>query len=1429
MPSSDSSCDALLERLAEEFVERHRRGEHPALSEYVDRHPNLATEIRELFPALIRIEHLKPAAGEQTGAFVPENSPRNSPTPEHLGEYRILRQVGRGGMGVVYEAEQESLGRHVALKVLPAAGLMNPTFLERFRREAKAAARLHHTNIVPVFGVGEAGGIHFYAMQFIKGQSLDQVLSDVRRLRKQSGTEAGMDGLPRTISEGSVAQGLLTGQFEMAPADGPDKSQPHTAAVQPPTPAEPWSAPSLSASGLSAGGAEAQYFRSVARVGLQAADALAYAHRQGILHRDIKPSNLLLDQQGTVWITDFGLAKAEGSDELTQAGDIVGTVRYMSPERFEGRSLPQSDIYSLGLTLYEMLTLRPAFHDTNKARLIGKVLHQPPLPPRRIDPHIPRDLETIVLKCLAKDPAGRYATPEALLEDLRRFLTDRPILARRSSIVERFRRWCRRNPVVATLSGVVTALLVLLAVGSFVAALRLSERGADLRDQLGHTQRAERGGQEKLLQARMAQARAARFSGQVGQRFASLDALAEAARIAHDLEVPEERLLVLRNEAIACMALADLRTPSFKYRCSIAGSDSLWFDDRFERYATWNQNGRVSIRRLGDDQELLALPSPGVLVDNVRFNPTGLSLVLNTIRYGEKQQGKCQVWDLETGTKTLELPGGMAAFTSDGRRAWVWLSLLSGELELYDLASGRKERHFSVGTGWHSLAFHPDGKRLAATGEQHGVRIWDIATGKVTQTLASHVHGGVVAWHPGGRLLAFSTPENTIETWDVERGQRQAVLRGHQSRVGAVVFNHGGDLLASQGWDEILRLWDPLTGKLLLSKEGGMLPPQFSRDDRLLGPTYSGSRWEVWEGTRGGAECRTPCGPPGIGGAISADFSLGSRLLAWAGNDGIHFWDLGTNRDVAFLNVGQTSHLLFDPVDGSLLTAGRRGVERWPVKPAPHEGPEVGGPLRLRIGPPRLLHPPGQLEQLDLSADGRRLVVSDRGRAQAFVLDPRGRAKKLVLQQPGLARVAISPDGCWVATGTYRGGPAAVVKVWDAAAGACVRDLEVQGDAFVTFSGDGKWLATGTPQEFCLWSVGTWERSRVIARDRGGGGAGLLGFSPDSKVLAIARTGLLVQLIDVDTGKELASLAVPDPKSLFTLRFSADGGQLVAGRDYQECHVWDLRVIGRRLADMGLDKDWPWFRLSEPPSPQRPLRITVDLGPGSLTPQKQVEYWTAALQTNPEDVEAYHARGHAYEKLCQPAKAVADFTEALKRQPNNAHFLERRGQNHLYLRQYEPGIADLNKSLALQPDQAQVCNNLAWVYVTGPEKLRDPARALPLAERAVKLSPQAQTFLNTLGVAQYRVGRYADARVTLEKSLASSKGEFAAFDLFFLAMCHAKLGARAKAKDCFDRAVKWTESKKGLPASFVEELKAFRSEAEAELQAIRDQAPGSIK
>jgi eukaryotic-like serine/threonine-protein kinase len=342
--------------------------------------------------------------------------------------FQIIRQIGQGGMGVVYEAIELALGRRAALKVL-LAQCASTTSIERFHREARAAAKLHHTNIVPVFGVGEDEGQLYYVMQFIESESLDQIF----------------DRLARSVSSAGV----------------------HS-----------------NSAALSTEGPDPIYFRTIARIGFQVAEALAYAHEQGILHRDIKPANLLLDAHGSAWVTDFGLAKVfDGEVGLTQTGDTVGTLRYMAPERFDGRSEPRSDVYSLGVTLYELLTLRPLFTESSTAKLIERVKNDDPAPLRRLDRRIALDLETIVQKAMAKEPLARYASAAALAEDLRRFLGNEPVVARPLGPLARLARWCRRQPKLAAAFGLAAASLVLatglsiaLAWSQYRAAARL--RGA---------------------------------------------------------------------------------------------------------------------------------------------------------------------------------------------------------------------------------------------------------------------------------------------------------------------------------------------------------------------------------------------------------------------------------------------------------------------------------------------------------------------------------------------------------------------------------------------------------------------------------------------------------------------------------------------------------------------------------------------------------------------------------------------------------------------------------------------------------------------------------------------------------------------------------------------------------------------------------------
>jgi serine/threonine protein kinase/tetratricopeptide (TPR) repeat protein len=499
MAADSSDRFVLLNQLAEDFAARYRRGERPSLREYIDRHPELADDIREFFPALAEMEQVKEDRREIHSPV--ESGPL--PPLQQLGDFRIVREIGRGGMGVVYEAEQVSLGRRVALKVL-SQQLPDERARRRFEREAKAAARLHHTNIVPVFGVGEHDGLPYYVMQFIQGLGLDEVLRELRRLQlagpEGAGTPSPVDGESRAtrpvVLAAEMVRSLMTGQFAPAEAEGdsPDTItatvehlRPATAVSPPPVSGRASDLFALSSTSLAlpvtgSGQKRSTYWQSVARVGVQVADALEHARQQGIQHRDIKPSNLLLDRQGTVWVTDFGLAKADDQQDLTHTGDIVGTLRYLAPERFSGWGDVRADVYALGLTLYEMLTLRPAFAETDRNRLVKQVMNDEPARPRKVNPAVPRDLETIVLQATARDPAHRYQTPGALADDLKRFLEDRPILARQSGPVERTVRWCRRNKRVALLLGLVAFLLGALGVGGIVAAIAFNAQADYQRD-----------------------------------------------------------------------------------------------------------------------------------------------------------------------------------------------------------------------------------------------------------------------------------------------------------------------------------------------------------------------------------------------------------------------------------------------------------------------------------------------------------------------------------------------------------------------------------------------------------------------------------------------------------------------------------------------------------------------------------------------------------------------------------------------------------------------------------------------------------------------------------------------------------------------------------------------------------------------------------
>jgi tetratricopeptide (TPR) repeat protein len=588
-----------VEVLAEEFLGRIRRGEAVTPEDYARDHPELADEILAVFPALVMVEGLGASSGGRTGSLTSAGGLAAGAASGRLGEFHLLREVGRGGMGVVYEAEQESLGRRVALKVLPVGALPDAKQVRRFEREARATARLHHTHIVPIFGVGQHDGTHFYVMQFIQGQGLDTVLHELKKLRdaRSSRTPLTPAHTERQRAAADIARSLATGRFVAGAGEGnADKEaerldptvpwsgapvRAHTQVVDPAAPdPSATGAASLSGDGTAITETDRRYARGVARVGRQVAEALAYAHGQGILHRDIKPSNLLLDKDGNVWVTDFGLAKAVGGEDLTHTGDIVGTVRYMAPERFQGQGDARADVYALGLTLYEMLALRPAFDASDRAALVRQVTQQDPPRLRRLNRSVPADLETIVHKAIAREPAQRYASAEALGEDLERFLDGRPIRARRVSPAERAWRWARRNPAVAGLLGAVAALLIAGLIGSTWAAVhcrraaegeRLARLGADhARAEADHA-RADAQAAQRDADARRREAEASRAEAQ-RQSHAAEASFARARRAVDDAftQVSESKLL----------AVPGLRT----LRADLLGSALAYYEELLKEH-----------------------------------------------------------------------------------------------------------------------------------------------------------------------------------------------------------------------------------------------------------------------------------------------------------------------------------------------------------------------------------------------------------------------------------------------------------------------------------------------------------------------------------------------------------------------------------------------------------------------------------------------------------------------------------------------------------------------------------------------------------------------------------------------------------------------------------------------------------------------------
>ncbi|MFO0902625.1 MAG: serine/threonine-protein kinase [Pirellulales bacterium] len=419
----------------DEYLEAAERGAAPPTEEFVARYPQWSDALRRALASLQAVHRV-------VAAFPATH--REGPWPQ-LGDYQIVRELGRGGMGIVYEARQLSLGRTVALKVLPFAAVLDPTHVQRFQNEAQAAAQLHHPHIVPVFSVGCERGVHYYSMQFIDGQSLDQAIRQLRDWRPAA---------LQTRDVGTTTpRATASAERTLAEKNPADRTSVETTAAAP------------TARGLSTQGSihHAAHVRAVVELVIQAADGLHYAHEAGVIHRDVKPSNLLIDRRGKVSVADFGLARCQSLTQLTMHGGLCGTLRYMSPEQAQGRGAlvdPRTDVYGLGATLFELLTLHTPFDGDDRESLIRQIVNEEPPPPRRFNRAVPADLENIVLKSLSKAREDRYETADSLAGDLRRFLAGQPTLAKRPTTWDRAAKWIARRSkwVAASLVGLAATL-----------------------------------------------------------------------------------------------------------------------------------------------------------------------------------------------------------------------------------------------------------------------------------------------------------------------------------------------------------------------------------------------------------------------------------------------------------------------------------------------------------------------------------------------------------------------------------------------------------------------------------------------------------------------------------------------------------------------------------------------------------------------------------------------------------------------------------------------------------------------------------------------------------------------------------------------------------------------------------------------------------
>lgn len=887
------------------------------------------------------------------------------------------------------------------------------------------------------------------------------------------------------------------------------------------------------------------------------AEAVEHAHQRGVLHRDLKPGNILLDEENEPHVTDFGIAlEIEAAAGLTLTGDVLGTPPYMAPEALaggHGKSGPASEVYALGAILFHLLTGRTPFTGTSASEILHLALSAPPPSPRLLNPAIPRDLETICLKCLEKSPESRYASAGALADDLRRFLAGEEILARPILAPVRLVRWARRRPAPAAL----LALLVLGALAATFAAIAF-ERSRE------RALRAEAQAREQLFEAQLARAESLRGSKRPGQRTDALAALAAAARI--------KVTPALRAAAIAALAQTDIRfgergpgrpggdfafafSPDLatsvterepgvlEWRIGQQGAIKTQLDaraaGRVTSQATFSQDGRFLLTRHADKSiRLWSLGESRVIAVLASNTPT------------EPETAFDLAWRADSGEFALPRPGGGLTFYSpnDGGETRQWKNVLAPDL----------------------VRFSPDGALLAAVLNKKVVLL-DAATLAERVSIELDSDSRFINWHPNGKSLAIGGMDGRIRVLDATRGVLEQEFVGHRNGIVSFAYFPDGALALSYGKDAASRLWDTRTGDtlLVLPGYGGRGDVQFSRDGTRAGLPHFDTCGLIVEVIRPTVvrECAA-ARPRDMGSLIGGlDFTRDGSRLAVATWGGVEVVDAASGRVLASFPAPEGKReecsAIFAP-DASVLYTGSvaRGMRR--------HRPTTGG----AFDEGELLDAEKDWVLSDIAVDGTQLVLVDREHGKVKITDSNGALVKPFNKHPNVMFTALSPDRKWIATQSMGRGEAAEIgaRVWSLADETLAREFTTGPLGFVTFSADGRWFAAAGLKGFQLVRVGDWTAPQggLPAKVANSDGA-VVSFAGDGELVA-ATVVDKVYLVHPATGAELGIIVSPSGNSSTArARLDPAGQRLAVMWDDGSFDLWNLVALRQELSALGID------------------------------------------------------------------------------------------------------------------------------------------------------------------------------------------------------------------------------------------------------------------